>query len=97
MSLGRTLERVFRIGPKDRRAFLLRMLPRDAVCAEIGVWKGELSRRILDKTSPRRLHLIDPWLFQPEFPTRIYGGGAAKSQGDMDEIYRAVVAELGSH
>tara|TARA_R110002020_G_scaffold74744_1_gene190929 strand:- start:697 stop:1212 length:516 start_codon:yes stop_codon:yes gene_type:complete len=35
----------------------------EAVCAEIGVWKGEFSRLILKK-SPKRLHLIDPWVSQ---------------------------------
>ena len=91
------LERIRARLERDRRAFLLRYLQRDGISAEIGVWRGEFSRRILQATRPRELHLIDPWQFMPEFPTRIYGGSQAKSQADMDEIFHAIVNELGSH
>lgn len=60
------------------------------VCAEIGVWKGDFSRRILDFLRPKELHLIDPWSFSPDFPQRWYGGAFARSQVDMDAIHRAV-------
>jgi hypothetical protein len=36
-------------------------LPKDAVCAEVGVFRGEFSRQILEITGPRELHLIDGW------------------------------------
>ena len=42
----------------DRRA-LLDLVPRGGECAEVGVWKGEFSRVILEATQPRTLHLID--------------------------------------
>lgn len=73
------------------------MLPRDSVGAEIGVWKGEFSRRLVEVARPRELHLIDPWAFQPEFPTRLYGGGEARSQADMDAIFEGVAADLGAN
>lgn len=38
---------------------MLDLVPKHGVCAEVGVWKGEFSRSILDITSPTRLHLID--------------------------------------
>ena len=51
----------------DPRAELLKRTPKDSICAEVGVWKGEFSKQILKRTSPRMLHLIDPWMFQPDF------------------------------
>jgi len=74
----------------DHRKRLLKMMPKESVCAEIGVWKGDFSQRILEITSPSELHLIDPWLFQPSFPSRWYGGVKAANQSDMDEIFESV-------
>jgi hypothetical protein len=71
-------------------------LPKGGRCAEIGVWKGEFSRRILALTRPRELHLIDPWAFRSDCPNRWYGGSVAKGQSDMDRIYESVVATVGS-
>ena len=52
-----------------------------AVCAEIGVWKGDGAEKILAR-SPSKLHLIDPWEFQ-DYPGRVYSA----DQSDMDDIY----------
>jgi hypothetical protein len=77
--------------PKDElRSMLLRRMPKNGICAEIGVWKGDFSDKILRLTGPRELHLIDPWAFQPEFPERMYSGNIAASQQDMDAICEAV-------
>ena len=43
------------------RKHLLENLPKDAICAEIGVNKGKFSMQILDYCKPKRLHLIDFW------------------------------------
>jgi hypothetical protein len=72
------------------REMLLRRMPKNGICAEIGVWKGDFSDRILRVTRPRELHLIDPWAFQPQFPKRRYSGNIAGSQEDMDAICEAV-------
>jgi len=69
-------------------------MPKDSVCAEIGVWKGDFSRQILERTLPRRLHLIDPWEYQPEFPDRKFGGKHFKSQEGLDKLYEAVEARF---
>lgn len=74
----------------DPRLPLLAKMPKGAVCAEVGVWKGDFSLLIRHITKPARLHLIDPWEFQPEFPDRIYGGSIAKGQMDMDRIHEYV-------
>ena len=71
-----------------RRVFTT--VPRGGVCAEIGVWRGDFSQRILDVLAPKELHLIDPWLFAPHFPRRWYGGSLARGQADMDAIMESV-------
>ncbi|MEN0048285.1 MAG: class I SAM-dependent methyltransferase [Bacteroidota bacterium] len=43
------------------RSELLETLPKNAVAAEVGVFKGQFSRRIMDVSQPKELHLIDPW------------------------------------
>ena len=61
-----------------------------AICAEVGVWKGDFSERVIRLRRPRELHLIDPWLFEAKYPCRWYGGDAAKNQDDMDIIEQSV-------
>ena len=92
----RTAERCFQLVFGDPRNVLIKRLPAESTCAEIGVWKGDFSKKILSSRSPRLLHLIDPWKFNPEFPTRLYGGSGASSQADMDHIYEQVAEVLGS-
>jgi hypothetical protein len=75
---------------RSNRLKLLRKLPAHAICAEIGVWKGEFSRPILEQAQPKELHLIDPWMFRGDLPDRLYGGTDAKAQEDMDCIYEEV-------
>ena len=43
------------------RQELLRLLLKNAVCAEIGVDKGEFSESILKVAKPAKLHLVDAW------------------------------------
>lgn len=70
------------------RARLLAHMPKGGVAAEIGVWEGKFSQKILDLTQPRELHLIDPWLFQPEFGNT--GFGRKKNETRMDEMFQEV-------
>ena len=72
------------------RIELLSRLPQHSVGAEIGVWKGEFSLQILKMLKPKQLHLIDPWIFLDEYPTRWYGGAEAADQFGMDEIFDGV-------
>lgn len=71
---------------------LLSQMPKGAVVAEIGVWEGNFSQRILDLCEPRELHLIDPWLYMPEFSNT--GFGRKKNEHAMEEKYQAVVARF---
>lgn len=81
---------------KDGREWLLEMMPRHSVCAEIGVFWGMFSRLILKTVQPEMLHLIDPWQYQPEATlARACHGGVSGSQQRMDEIHDNVVRHLG--
>jgi len=81
---------------KDGREWLLEMMPKHSVCAEIGVFWGMFSRVILRVVEPKMLHLIDPWRYQPD-PTfaKACHGGVSGSQKRMDEIHDSVVRHLG--
>jgi len=74
------------------RARLLSHMPKGAIAAEIGVWEGKFSQKILTITQPRELHLIDPWLYQPEFANT--GFGRKKNETRMDEMYHEVVTSF---
>jgi len=69
------------------------MLPRASVGAEIGVWRGDFSARILRTVGPARLHLIDPWAFMAgeAYRDAWYGGKLAGDQTAMDSLYDGVV------
>ena len=58
--------------------------------AEIGVAEGAFSQAIVNRSAPRRLHLIDPWEHQERDDYRgdLYGNA---SSGEQDARYRSVV------
>lgn len=74
------------------REFLLKIVPKYSVCAEIGVWEGAFSAKILRLTNPKKLHLIDPWHHEEgdTYATAKYGGKIG-SQKNIDEIYGGVL------
>lgn len=78
---------------KVNRRRVLRSMPKNGVCAEIGVWKGDGASSILHNTAPRKLFLIDPWAHQPERARSRYGRADVEA---MDEIYRGVLARFDS-
>ena len=66
--------------------------------AEIGVWRGELSAKILAGCPKvRRLMLIDPWEpvygHDPERGWMVFGPGT--TTGEMEQAYAAVVQQFG--
>jgi Methyltransferase domain len=58
------------------RDFLLRTVPKQAVCIEVGVFDGDFSERILAITQPKKLHLVDPWT--PKADGTLYDGPAQR-------------------
>jgi hypothetical protein len=79
-----------RAGARD---FLLKQMPKQSVCAEIGVYKGDFAARIMRIVQPKKLHLIDPWKFESSAAYResLYGGEQGVSQTNMDSIYYGVL------
>ena len=51
---------------KDKRAHILLQLNKSSVIAEIGVWRGEFSNLIYNFSLPKKLILVDPWVFDPK-------------------------------
>lgn len=75
----------------DPRQLLLSHLPKEGIGAEVGVWKGDFSARLVASTQPKKLHLIDPWVTQV---TEEYDGAWYHSdqmtQEDMDAVHTSV-------
>jgi SAM-dependent methyltransferase len=59
-----------RLRTAPNRRYFLSDFPHDSVCAEIGVFRGEWTRHVLEVTRPKELHLIDVWweLYGEVFP-----------------------------
>jgi hypothetical protein len=62
-------------------------LPKRAVGAEVGVWKGNNAVRLLRWTRPKHLYLIDPWEHISDNGGAMY---AKRPQAKMDAIYETV-------
>jgi len=43
------------------REEMISLFPKNGICAELGVGKGDFSKNILEMSSPQKLHLIDLW------------------------------------
>ena len=71
------------------REFVLEIMPKDGICAEIGVLHGQFSDRILEITRSRKLYLIDPYLFALYKTKQQVETGLAEQAGqdDMDNRY----------
>jgi hypothetical protein len=81
------------LSKRDRlRDRMLGGLPKGAVVAEIGVWEGFFSGRIMEICQPKELHLIDPWLYMPEFTNT--GFGRKKNEHLMEQKWHDVVARF---
>lgn len=66
----------------SRESLLDDFLPHNAICAEIGVWRGAFAKEIWHRTNPKELHLVDPWVDLPtDYITT--DGNAIASPGDV--------------
>jgi hypothetical protein len=71
----------------DPRKQLLNKMPKNSVCAEIGVDRGKLTQQILKIVHPQKLHLIDPWLAVTSEAYSQARYGTEVDQTQMDKRY----------
>ena len=69
--------------------YALKYINKGDICAEVGVWKGDLTSEIL-KHKSLKLHLIDPWKTQ-DVIDRCY----SIEQEKLNKIYEKVSNEFG--
>jgi predicted O-methyltransferase YrrM len=84
--------RLLATGPPRHRVFLLEMLPRQSVGAEVGVHLGDFSAEILRAVAPRELHLIDPW--RHEASEAYSDDGQAEMDARHQRICERLAAEM---
>ncbi|MEM8859560.1 MAG: class I SAM-dependent methyltransferase [Chloroflexota bacterium] len=75
----------------ESRSKVLDRMPKNAVCAELGIWKCKFSKGILKRTQPKKLHLIDISdeaieIANQTFPQEISRGTISVNLGDSSEI-----------
>lgn len=78
----------------DTRTEMLKILPQDSTCCEVGVRGGAFSGLILRYTNPKKLHLVDCWEHQ-EGEYRYDPGNV--DQIRQDELYDIVVKRMAKH
>lgn len=87
--------RLTRILPRpDYRGLLLNRLPKHARIAEIGVWKGDFSARLLQICEPRELHLVEPWHHGPD---EAMDGILNWKQENLEDMHMNVVARFSNN
>mgnify|MGYP006284885139 CR=1 FL=1 len=54
-----------KLWPVDRvfgREFLFNIIPSSTTGVDIGVYRGDFSRLLIDETSPDKMYLVDPYM-----------------------------------
>jgi hypothetical protein len=84
---------------RRQRRELVGKLPRRAVGAEVGTWKGDFAAQLLRRTRPARLYLIDPWEYRddPTYAHAMFGDRTPGGQQRMDAIHDAVRERFRRH
>jgi len=93
----------------DDRKWILDLIPKESVGAELGVFTGLLSEAILEIVRPRRLFLVDVWWtrygeFYPDWgaytdfgrlPTRVaYEAAVFRTNSSTSEVTRVVSSSI---
>jgi len=73
------------INQNRSRVFLLQTMPKNSVCAEIGVNRGNFSKLILKIVKPKKLYLIDPWT---------HFSGVKQNEAKSDENYNKTLKRV---
>lgn len=74
-------------GKAQLRRQMLSRMPKGGICVEVGVWRGEFSRMILNQIQPDKLILIDPW---KNFDTRVDAFDGKTKDQEFEDIYQSV-------
>lgn len=72
------------------RRQILRRLPKGGLCAEVGVWRGDFTRMILNQVVPDKLVLIDPWM---NFEERADAFDGQTKDDEFESIYKSVCSK----
>jgi hypothetical protein len=75
------------------RTFLLKEMPKNSICAEIGTHEGGFAEKILYLVNPKKLHLIDTWVYEEDecYKYSLYGGKQGKNQDELNNRYQKVL------
>jgi len=74
------------INQNRSRIFLLQKMPKNSICAEIGVNRGNFSKLILKIVKPKKLYLIDPW--------KHFSGKKPENEATMDENFNKTLKRV---
>ncbi len=87
-----------KFGKETSRDFLLNIMPKESICAEVGVHLGDFSEKILSIVKPKKLHLIDPWKYEDttKYQGSWYGGKKGQNQNNMDDRYKKILERFDS-
>jgi hypothetical protein len=72
------------------RKAVLQQLPKGGVCVEVGVWRGDFTRMLLNQLKPSKLTLIDPW---KSFEDRDAAFDGQTEDAKFEGIYQSVLAK----
>jgi len=75
-----------------RVEFIDKILPKNGVGAELGVFKGFFSPLLLEKSQAKQLHLIDPWYFLT--PNWHWGGGNRSTVDALVKILQKLKPQI---
>jgi hypothetical protein len=78
------------------RLRMLESMPKNARCAEIGVWNGVFSSSILEVTTPQELVLIDPWDLLSNQSADEKTHKLHSDSCEMQEMYQRVQSRYGT-
>lgn len=79
----------------DRMYLASKILPKNSVGAELGVWKGEYAKTLYHNVNPSKLYLIDAWKHFPIYydtkNKKWYDPANLLPQEELDQYYQNVV------
>lgn len=79
------------MGKKYARGFLLHdLFPKNAIGAEIGIFRGYFSNAVLAYAKPKMYHMIDPWKFRKGWKRYDYKGKLIENQEIVDWMYKDI-------